>query len=230
MPNKHLLTALVVAVAMPALARAQETCEQRAQDRTAGTVVGALAGALLGGAVSNHSEKTTGAVVGGVAGAVVGNQLAKGPADCHQAYGWYDNAGRWHSGYANEGAATGYYGRGGRWVYGRPAEYRAPPPPPPLRTDWDDRYYDAEFSQAPGYPDFRDREDHIRFLIRDSVRDDLIDRGDARDLLEQLRDIRREEAREYQIHGARLPRDDYERISDRLARLDRRVDEVRRER
>lgn len=227
MPNKHLLAALAVTVALPSLAHAQATCEQRAQNRTTGTILGALAGALLGGAVSNHSEKTTGAVVGAVVGGVAGNQLAKGPPDCHQAYGWYDNAGRWHSGYANEGAATGYYDRDGRWVYGRPAEYQAPPPPPPMRADWDDRYYDEEFHRAPGYPEFRDREDHIRALIRDGVRDDVIERDDARDLLEQLRDVRREEAREYQIHGARLPRDDYERIRDRLARLDHLVDEVR---
>lgn len=227
MRPKHLLAALVAAVALPSLGHAQETCEQRAQNRTAGTVVGALAGALLGGAVSNHSEKTTGAVVGAIAGGVIGNQVAKGPPDCHQAYGWYDNAGAWHSGYANEAAATGYYDRNGRWVYGRPGDYRAPPPPPPMRAQWDDRYYDDEFRGAPGYPEFRDREDHIRFLIRDGVRDDLIERDDARDLLEQLRDIRREEAREHQIHGARLPRDDYERISGRLARLDRLVDDIR---
>lgn len=174
MPHKHVLTALVVAVVLPSLAHAQETCEQRAQNRTTGAVVGALAGALLGSAVSNHSEKTTGAVVGGIAGAVVGNQVAKGPPDCHQAYGWYDNGGNWHSGYANEAAATGYYDSNGRWVYGRPVDYRAPPPPPPMRAQWDDRYYDDEFRQAPGYPDFRGREDHIRFLIRDGVRDDLI--------------------------------------------------------
>jgi hypothetical protein len=60
------------------------------------------------------------------------------------------------------------------------------------------------------------------------VRDDRIERDDARELLDQLRDIRREEARDYQMYGPRLSRGDFERISDRLARLDRRVDDRRR--
>jgi hypothetical protein len=241
MRTKHLLAGLALAALIPSFAVAQETCEQRAQNRVAGTVAGAVAGALIGSAVSNHSEKTTGAVVGGIAGAVVGNQLAKGPADCQHAYGWYDNQGRWHAGSADVSVASGYYDRDGRWVYGRPVDYRppqpavvyAPPPPQPVyapapRRDWDDRYYDDEFRNAPGYPEFRDREDRIRAMIRDAVRDDRIERDGARDMLEQLRDIRREEARQYQIHGPRLPRDDYERINVRLSRLDRRVDDQRR--
>jgi hypothetical protein len=244
MHAKYLLAGLATAALLPSLAVAQETCEQRAQNRTTGTVVGAVTGALIGGAVTNTRDKAAGAVVGGIAGAVVGNQLAKGPADCQHAYGWYDHDGRWHAGSADVSVASGYYDRDGRWVYGRPVDYRppqpavvyAPPPPPQVvyapapRRDWDDRYYDDEFRNAPGYPDFRDREDHIRSMIRDGVRGDRIERDGARDLLEQLRDIRREEARQYQIHGQRLPRDDYERISNRLARLDHRVDEVRHDR
>jgi hypothetical protein len=236
MHAKYLLAGLAMAALLPSLAVAQETCEQRAQNRTTGTVVGAVTGALIGGAVTNTRDKA--------AGAVVGNQLAKGPADCQHAYGWYDHDGRWHAGSADVSVASGYYDRDGRWVYGRPVDYRPPPqpavvyaPPPPQvvyapapRGDWDDRYYDDEFRNAPGYPDFRDREDHIRSLIRDGVRGDRIERDGAREMLEQLRDIRREEARQYQIHGSRLPRDDYERISNRLARLDHRVDEVRHER
>ena len=230
MHRKYLLAGFAMAAALPSLAFAQETCEQRAQNRVAGTVIGGVAGALLGSAVSNHSEKTTGAVVGGIAGAVVGNQLAKGPADCQHAYGWYDNEGRWHGGNADPQVASGYYDQRGQWVYGRPVDYRPPPPPPAMRREWDDRGYDDEFRGAPGYPEFRDREERIRAMIRDGVREDRIERDDARDLLEQLRDIRRQEAREYQMHGPRLSRDDFERISDRLGRLDRRVDEVRHER
>jgi hypothetical protein len=229
MHKKRLLAGFAVAALIPSLAFAQETCEQRFQNRATGTVVGAVAGALLGSAVANHSEKGTGALVGGIAGAVVGNQLAKGPADCQHAYGWYDQDGRWRQGNADPSAASGYYDREGQWVYGRPVDYR--PPPAPARRDRDDRYYDDdEFRGAPGYPEFRDQEQHIRYLIQDGVRDDLIERDDARDLMDQLRDIRREEAREYQIHGPRLPRDDYERIRNRLSRLDRLVDEVRDER
>jgi hypothetical protein len=242
MHAKYLLTGLAVAALLPSLAVAQETCEQRAQNRTTGTVVGAVAGALIGGAVTNTRDKAAGAVVGGIAGAVVGNQLAKGPADCQHAYGWYDNEGRWHARGGDVSAASGYYDREGVWVYGRPVDYRpppqpavvyAPPPPPQVvyapapRGDWDDRYYDDEFRNAPGYAEFRDREDRIRAMIREAVREDRIERDGARDMLEQLRDIRREEARQYQIHGARLPRDDYERINVRLSRLDRRVDDER---
>jgi hypothetical protein len=241
MHAKYLIAGLAVAALIPSLAVAQETCEQRAQNRVAGTVAGAVAGAVLGSAVSNHSEKGTGALVGGVAGAVIGNQLAKGPADCQHAYGWYDHDGRWHAGSADVSVASGYYDRDGAWVYGRPVDYRppqpavvyAPPPQPQVvyapapRREWDDRYYDDEFRNAPGYADFRDREDRIRAMIRDGVRGDRFERDWARDMLEQLRDIRREEARQYQIHGLRLPRDDYERISNRLARLDRRIDDER---
>jgi hypothetical protein len=244
MRKNYLLAGFAMAALLPSFAFAQETCEQRAQNRVAGTVIGGVAGALLGGAVTNTRDKTTGAVVGGVAGAVIGNQLAKGPADCQHAYGWYDNGGRWHAGSADVSVASGYYDRDGRWVYGRPVDYRppqpavvyAPPPQPQVvyapapRRDWDDRYYDDEFRNAPGYPDFRDREDRIRAMIRDGVRGDWLEREGARDLLDQLRDIRREEARQYQIYGPRLPRDDYERISNRLARLDHRVDEVHHDR
>jgi hypothetical protein len=237
MHRKYLLAGFAMATALPSFAFAQETCEQRAQNRVAGTVVGGVAGALLGSAVAGRHDKTTGAVVGGIAGAVVGNQLAKGPADCQHAYGWYDNGGRWHAGNADPQVASGYYDRGGQWVYGRPVDYRPPPPqpvvapPPPVvavgpgRREWDDRYYEDEFRGAPGYPEFRDREERIRFMIRDSVRDERIERDDARELLDQLRDIRREEARDYQTYGPRLSRADFDRISDRLARLDRRVDE-----
>jgi hypothetical protein len=228
MHRKYILAGFAMAAVVPSLAFAQETCEQRAQNRVAGTVVGGVAGALLGSAVAGHNDKTTGAVVGGIAGAVVGNQLAKGPADCQHAYGWYDNGGRWHGGNADPQVASGYYDRGGQWVYGRPVDYRPPPQPvvvAPVRPVWDDRAYDDEFRAAPGYPEFRDREERIRFMIRDGVRDDRIERDDARDLLEQLRDIRRDEARQYQINGPRMSRGDFERISDRLARLDRRVDE-----
>jgi hypothetical protein len=242
MHKKYLLAGFAMAAALPSLAFAQETCEQRAQNRVAGTVVGGVAGALLGSAVAGHNDKATGAVVGGIAGAVVGNQLAKGPADCQHAYGWYDNGGRWHAGNADPQVASGYYDRGGQWVYGRPVDYRPPPqpavvyaPPPPPQVvyapapggAWDDRYYDDEFRTAPGYPEFHVREDRIRAMIRDAVREDRIERDDARAMLDQLRDIRREEARQYQIYGARLSRGDFERINDRLARLDRRVDDER---
>jgi hypothetical protein len=89
-------------------------------------------------------------------------------------------------------------------------------------------YRDAERRDDAGvYPEFRDREDRIRRLIRDGVREDLIERDDARDLMGQLRRIQDNERREFAVHRRNLPADDRDRISDQLSRLDRLVDEIR---
>jgi hypothetical protein len=106
-------------------------------------------------------------------------------------------------------------------VEGRPADYR------PVVQDWDDR--DDRYYQEGGYPEFRRMEERIREQIRDGVREDLIEPEDARDLMRELRDIRNDEMREFQVHGDRLPYDDGERLRRRLIRLDREVDEVRNE-
>jgi hypothetical protein len=89
--------------------------------------------------------------------------------------------------------------------------------------DWDrDRY------RAPqGYPEFRGIEDHIQREIREGVRQDLIERDDARDLMGQLRDIQMQESRELRVHGWNLPNDDRYRIRARLQQLDRLVDQIR---
>ena len=232
MRGKLLLAGFALAVILPSAASAQETCEERASNRAAGTAIGAVAGALLGAGVAGHHEKGTGAVVGGLAGALVGNQLAKGPPDCRYAYGWYDNYGRWHANAVEPGQAYGYYDRNGDWIEGRPVDYRPappPPPPPPRQAYFDDRGWDAEWRDWPGYPEFRGLEAHIRDEIHDGVREDLIEPDDAHDLMDQLRDIRRWEYREYQEHGWQLPYDDGARIHDRLATLDRQVDQVRSE-
>lgn len=248
MRGKLLMASFALAVILPSAASAQETCEARASNRAAGTAIGAVAGALLGAGVAGHHEKGTGAVIGGLAGALVGNQLAKGPPDCRHAYGWYDNDGRWHASAVPPGEAYGYYDRHGAWVEGRPADYRpAPPPPPPQRadwdergygapppppprTDWDDHGYDEQWRDWPGYPEFRGQEAHIRDLIRESVREDMIAPEDAHDLMVELREIRAQEYREFQEHGWRLPYDDGARIHERLVQLDHRVDEIRDER
>jgi hypothetical protein len=100
---------------------------------------------------------------------------------------------------------------------GAPREYGAP------RGDWDrDRY-----RQPRGYPEFRGIEDHIAREIREGVRQDLIERDDARDLMGQLRDIQTQEAREMRVHGWNLPSDDRYRIRESLQRLDRLVDQIR---
>jgi uncharacterized protein YcfJ len=120
MRKRFLAAAVAAAAFVPTLAAAQMTCEERSARRAGGTALGAVTGALLGSAVAGHGHKGTGAVVGGVTGAIVGNQLSKGPKDCAHAYGWYDNAGRWHANRVDEKVAYGYYDRTGAWVDGRP--------------------------------------------------------------------------------------------------------------
>ena len=78
-----------------------------------------------------------------------------------------------------------------------------------------------------GYPEFRDIENHIRREIQEGVREDLLERDDARDLMGQLRDIQMQEAREFRVHGWSLPDDDRYRIRARLEQLDRLVDQTR---
>jgi hypothetical protein len=230
MRRKMLMASFALAVVLPVAAHAQETCEQRSQNRTAGTVVGGLLGALVGSSVAGHGHKGDGAVVGAVAGAVVGNQVAKGPKDCQHAYGWYDNANRWHANNVDPNSAWGYYDRRGVWIEGRPAdyrpvEYRAPDRDrgPPDRQDWDH----AEFLDGPGYAEFRDLEAHIRGDIHDGFREGSIRRDDAQDLMGRLRDIRADEVRYYHDDGDRLRHDDRMRLRMRLRDLDRRVDRIR---
>jgi hypothetical protein len=93
------------------------------------------------------------------------------------------------------------------------------------RGDYDrDRY-----TRMRGYPEFRGIEDHIQREIREGVREDLIERDDARDLMGQLRAIQMQEARELRVHGWNLPDDDRYRIRESLQRLDRLVDQIREE-
>lgn len=84
-------------------------------------------------------------------------------------------------------------------------------------------YYGAQA----GYPQFRGIENHIRREIQEGVRDDLIERDDARDLMAQLRGIQRREQREFEVHGPYLPPDDAQEIRADLDRLDSLVDEIR---
>lgn len=79
------------------------------------------------------------------------------------------------------------------------------------------------------YPEFRGIEAHIRREIIEGVRQDLIERDDARDLMGQLRDIQNREMREFRVHGWNLPDDDRMRIRSDLDRLDRLVDQIREE-
>lgn len=89
--------------------------------------------------------------------------------------------------------------------------------------------YDMRRGRFAGYPQFRGIEAHIRSEIMQAVRDDMIDREGARDLMGQLQDIRAQENREFRVHRWNLPADDQQRIRDRLTDLDHQVDQVRSE-
>ena len=89
-------------------------------------------------------------------------------------------------------------------------------------------YYNPRTSYG-SYPQFRGIEAHIRREIQSGLRDDLLAPDDARDLLNQLRQIQYQEAREYRVHGWNLPSDDEQRIREQLTELDKTVDETRQE-
>ena len=112
-------------------------------------------------------------------------------------------------------SAQSYYGQGSGG-YGRPT-YSQP------HGDYNRRRRDGQGV----YPQFRGIEQHIRSEIYDGVRQDLLQRDDAQDLLGQLRDIQAQEWREYRVHGWNLPYADQARIQQRLTELDRLVDQTR---
>ena len=93
------------------------------------------------------------------------------------------------------------------------------------RADYDD----GRRVQYGSYPEFRGIEQHIRREIVEGVREDLIERDDARDLFGQLREIQAQESREFRVHGWNLPDDDRYRIRSELQRLDALVDQIRAE-
>ncbi len=94
------------------------------------------------------------------------------------------------------------------------------------RGDYD-RSYGGRYGGFQGYPEFRGIENHIRQEIWQSVREDMIEPDDGRDLMNQLQQIRYQEQREFQVHGWQLPDDDRARIHERLDRLDHVVDQIR---
>jgi hypothetical protein len=113
-------------------------------------------------------------------------------------------------------SAQEYYGQSyGQPYYGQP-HYEQP------HGDWYGRRYGFR-----GYPEFQGIENHIRREIEESARDDMIERDDAQDLMDQLRQIQMQEAREFSFHGWNLPDDDRARIHAQLDRLDHVVDETR---
>ncbi len=94
-------------------------------------------------------------------------------------------------------------------------------------------YYNGDgygrYRRFNGYPEFQGLTNHIRSEILEGQREDLIDRDGAQYLLDQLRNVKIDENREYQRHGWRLPDDDRYRIRSEYERLDREVDRIREE-
>lgn len=112
--------------------------------------------------------------------------------------------------------------------YGQP-EYRQPQYQGQPSYGQPQGDYGVRQGRFPGYPQFRGIEAHIRAEIAQAVREDMIEREDARDLMGQLRDIQMQEAREFRVHGWNLPGDDQQRIRARLGELDQEVDQIRNE-
>jgi hypothetical protein len=123
--RKYLFAASIAAITLvPSLAsaqsRSQVTCAQQSSTRVVATVAGAGVGGVLGNVVAGRGDKTLGTIIGAAAGALVGNQLTKPGRECRDAYGYYDQANRWHATGVAATDARGYYDRDGGWIEGRP--------------------------------------------------------------------------------------------------------------
>jgi hypothetical protein len=119
-------------------------------------------------------------------------------------------------------------GASAQQYYGQP-EYRQPQYEGQRDYDQPHGDYGAHRGRFSGYPQFRGIEAHIRSEIMQAVRDDMIERDDARELMGQLRDIQMREAREFRVHGWNLPGGDQQRIRAQLGELDHQVDQIRNE-
>lgn len=121
-------------------------------------------------------------------------------------------------------SAQSYYGQGDRYDsnggYAGQGEDRG---------DYQNGYNHYGYGHFNGYPEFRGLEQHIRSEIIQSRRQDMIDQDGAQDLLNQLREIKIDQNREFQRHGWQLPDDDRYRIRSAYERLDREVDRIRQE-
>jgi uncharacterized protein YcfJ len=185
---------LAVAALVPSFANAQQTCEERRTNRIAGTVVGAGIGAILGSAVAGRGDRNEGAVIGGVGGALLGNQITKGSGSCVNAYGFYDNDGRWHSNSVRRADARGYYDRSGAWIEGAP----------PGRWGDDGRWvatdasrygYNASYGGNDAPRDLRARYDWLEERVRRGRDDGSLSRNEANRALTDISNVRREERR-----------------------------------
>ncbi len=122
--RKYLIAASIAALAAgTSAADAATICKQDNTGRTVATVVGAGIGAIIGNVIDGGHNRAAGTIIGGAAGGLAGNQLAKDSTRCTEAYGYYDEGGRWHANRISAGEARGYYDRDNRWVEGAPRGY-----------------------------------------------------------------------------------------------------------
>ena len=95
---------------------------------------------------------------------------------------------------------------------------------------WGGDYYDQGRGYAQrfqGYPEFRGQKDHIRREIWQGLREGWLDEDQARDANAQLWRVQRQEFREFQEHGWRLPGEDREEIRGDLGQIDAGLDRMR---
>ncbi len=118
------VAALAMSGAVSAPAQAASVCKQDNTGRTVATIAGAGIGAILGRVIDGGRHKEVGTIGGALAGGLAGNQLAKDDRPrCDEAYGYYDESGRWHANRIAASSARGYYDRDNRWVEGPPNGY-----------------------------------------------------------------------------------------------------------
>lgn len=220
--RRHLLViGFTAATLIPTFAAAQQSCEERRSNRVAGTVVGAGIGAILGSAVAGRGDRNEGAVIGAIGGGVIGNQAAKGNGDCRNAYGYYDNDGRWHANAVRRSDARGYYDRSGNWIDGAPD------------GRWDNngrwvandvsRYgYNASYGASDSPRDVRERISWLNERVRRGINDGSLSRREADRALRDLDQVQREE-RQMRRRGGLSNRDE----SYLQARLDTISSEIR---
>ncbi|RYD95846.1 MAG: glycine zipper 2TM domain-containing protein [Sphingomonadales bacterium] len=118
-----MIAASIAALAASGAAHSATVCKQDNTGRVVATVVGAGIGAILGNVIDGGSNRTAGTLVGAGVGGVAANQLAKDGKRCNEAYGYYDESGRWHANRIDSSSARGYYDRDNRWVDGAPNGY-----------------------------------------------------------------------------------------------------------
>ncbi|MGA0599421.1 glycine zipper 2TM domain-containing protein [Caulobacter sp. KR2-114] len=244
---RHALIAAAVAVAAltPAIASAQNVCEQRkSEQRVGGTLLGAGVGALIGSQLAGHDSRGTGAVLGAVGGGIIGNQASKSNRDC-SGYGYYDGSGVWHanvSGYydrqghwiaANGG---GYYDANGVWRTRGPgymdsdgywvADNNARAPQPAYGAPAYAGSYGADVAYTSPRYGIRQREDWLDRQISAGEQDASLTPRESRSVRRDLADIRRREEAYRRPDGTLRDRDrDY--LQSRLDSLSDRIRDLR---